>query len=87
MSGKRMKMARQSKGPPEMRDEYDFSGGIRAKYAQRINPDTKMVVLDPDVAAAFSSGTAVNRALRTYLEGRGKKAATRRSRAKRSAAR
>jgi len=48
----------------EMRPEYDFSGGVRGKYAQRYKEGTNVVVLDPDVATVFPDAQAVNRALR-----------------------
>jgi len=51
----------------EMREEYDFSQGIRGKYAERFAKGSNVVVLDPDVAAEFDSSQAVNRALRSYL--------------------
>ena len=50
-----------------MRHEYDFSRGVRAKYAARFRQGTNLVVLDPDVAAAFKNSAAVNRALRALL--------------------
>lgn len=34
---------------PEMLDEYDFSGGVRGKYAGRFPKGCNVVVLDPDV--------------------------------------
>jgi hypothetical protein len=52
----------------EMRDEYDFSEGVRNKYADRLREGSNVVVLDPDVAAEFDSPQAVNRALRVYLK-------------------
>jgi hypothetical protein len=36
-----------------MRDEYDFAGAIRGKYAARVAEGTNIVKLDPDVAAVF----------------------------------
>lgn len=48
----------------DMRPEYDFSGGVRGKYAERYAQGTNIVVLDPDVAEVFSDSAAVNRALR-----------------------
>jgi hypothetical protein len=39
--------------PREMRDEYDFRGGVRGKYAGRYAAGTNVVVLDPDVAAVL----------------------------------
>ena len=50
--------------PDTMRPEYDFRGGVRGKYAKRYAEGTNVVVLDPDVAAAFPDSAAVNRALR-----------------------
>ena len=48
----------------EMRDEYDFRGGVRGKYAERYARGTNVVLLDPDVAEVFPDSDAVNRALR-----------------------
>ena len=48
----------------EMRPEYDFSEGERGKYAARFQEGTNVVVLEPDVAAAFPTSEAVNAALR-----------------------
>ena len=53
-----------------MRAEYDFSGGVRGKYAKAFNESLNLVLLDPDVAAAFRSEREVNEALRMYLRGR-----------------
>ena len=50
--------------PEEMLPEYDFSGGVRGKYAGRFTKDTIMVVLDPDVAEVFPDPKSVNEALR-----------------------
>ncbi len=51
-----------------MRAEYDFRGGIRGRYAARFRNGVNVVVLDPDVAEAFGSSEAVNRALRALLD-------------------
>ena len=51
-----------------MRPEYDFRGGVRGKYVSRYRDGTNVVVLDPDVAAAFPNAEAVNRTLRTLLD-------------------
>ena len=53
-----------------MRDEYDFSGGIRGKYAERFAQGSNVVVLDPDVASEFATSEAVNHALREEIERR-----------------
>jgi hypothetical protein len=52
---------------PEMRDEYDFSGGVRGKYYQQYTESTNIIVLDPDVAVGFKNAEAVNSALRALM--------------------
>ena len=52
---------------PDMRPEYDFSKGVRGKYAKRYAEGTNVVLLEPDVAAAFPTAEAVNQALREHL--------------------
>jgi hypothetical protein len=54
----------------EMRAEYDFSEGVRGKYADRYAQGTNVVVLDPDVAAEFKTSEDVNKALREIVEKR-----------------
>jgi hypothetical protein len=49
---------------PEMKAEYDFSQGVRGKYAARFAEGSNVIVLDPDVAEVFSDARAVNEALR-----------------------
>jgi hypothetical protein len=53
----------------DMRDEYDFSKGVRGKYAERFKEGTNLVRLDPDVAKAFPDAKAVNDALRRLIDG------------------
>jgi hypothetical protein len=48
----------------EMLPEYDLTGGVRGKYAERHREGTNVVLLDPDVAAKFPTSEAVNQALR-----------------------
>lgn len=55
-----------------MRDEYDFSDGVRGKYAARYAEGTNLVLLAPDVAAEFPNATAVNKALRALIKKRAK---------------
>ena len=52
---------------PEMLEEYDFSDGVRGKYADRFSRDSHVVVLDPDVAQVFTNSESVNRALRALV--------------------
>jgi hypothetical protein len=58
---------KQNSDPDEMRPEYDFSGGVRGKYAADFARGTNVVVLAPDVAVAFKTARAVNDALRSHL--------------------
>jgi len=50
-----------------MRPEYDFSKAVRGKYYKRYHDSSNVVVLDPDVSAAFPNATAVNDALRVLV--------------------
>ncbi len=52
----------------EMREEYDFSRGVRGKYAKRFARGSNVVVLDPDVAALFPTSKDVNKALRALAD-------------------
>ena len=52
----------------EMRDHYDFTGGVRGKYARRYAEGTNVVVLDPDVARLFPNREAVNETLRAVAQ-------------------
>ena len=48
--------------------EYDFSSGIRGKYADRFAAGTNIILLDPDLAAEFPDSKSVAKALRAYLK-------------------
>ena len=50
-----MKSARRKADKDQMRAEYDFSKGIRGKYARRFAAGTNVIVLDPDVAKIYKS--------------------------------
>lgn len=60
-------MSKKPDSDNEIREEYDFSEGIRGKYTEKYAEGSNVVVLEPDVAAEFESSQAVNRALRAYL--------------------
>ena len=51
----------------EMRPEYDFSSGVRGKYASRFPEGSSVIILDPDVAEVSEDSESVNRALRTLV--------------------
>ena len=77
-----MRRVRPGREPEEMLPEYDFSGGVRGKYASRFAKGTIMVVLDPDVAELFPDPKSVNRALRALghiIRDRARQAGRRRS--------
>ena len=48
----------------DLRAEYDFSRGIRGKYARRYAQGANLVVLAPDVARVFPDSESVNTSLR-----------------------
>ena len=48
-----------------MRKGYDFSKGIRGKYARKYEAGSNIVLLDPDVAEVFRTPKSVNEALRS----------------------
>ena len=65
-----MRRTKGAKGD-DLRAEYDFAamrGGVRGKYVERLRRGSNVVLLEPDVAAAFPNGTAVNEALRAVME-------------------
>jgi hypothetical protein len=50
----------------DMRAEYDFAsmkGGVRGKYVDRVRESTNIVLIEPEVTAAFPTEQAVNEAL------------------------
>ena len=52
----------------EMRPEYDFSHGIRGKYAKKYAQGSNIVLLDPDVAKLFPDSKTVNDILRMLVK-------------------
>lgn len=57
-------MKRESKNKGMLK-EYDFSKGVRGKYARRYHLSSNIIVLEPDVAQYFPNSESVNQALRT----------------------
>jgi hypothetical protein len=54
----------------DMRAEYDFAAmkeGVRGKYVRRVREGTNIVLIEPEMAAAFPSERAVNEALKGVL--------------------
>jgi hypothetical protein len=52
----------------EMLPEYDFSKGVRGKYAKRYAEGNNIVVLDPDVRDVFPDSKSAMRALRALAK-------------------
>lgn len=55
----------------ELRPEYDlseFKGRVRGKYVERYRSGTNLVLLEPDMAAAFPDAKVVNEALRLIIK-------------------
>ncbi|GMV93734.1 MAG: hypothetical protein AMXMBFR82_35120 [Candidatus Hydrogenedentota bacterium] len=64
-------MKAKTKIDDDLRAEYDFdySKAVRGKYHKRILKEgANVVMLEPDVAEAFSDSAAVNDALRSLLD-------------------
>lgn len=51
----------------EMLGEYDFSKGIRGKYAKAYHEGVNIVKIDEDVTKVFPDSKSVNEALRTLM--------------------
>ena len=51
----------------EVLDEYDFSNGIRGKYAQQYKEGANIVKIDEDISKVFPDTKSVNEALRTFI--------------------
>ena len=50
----------------DMLPEYDFSKGIRGKYAKHYAKGTNIVLIEPDVYEYFPDQKSVNEALRKF---------------------
>ena len=59
-----MKNPRRASAREGMRPEYDFSKGVRGKYAKKYAQGSNIIVLDPELAALFPDSRSVNEALR-----------------------
>ncbi len=62
-----MKNSSRKSPPSNIAEEYDFSAGVRGKYARRYAEGTNLVLLEPDIAKAFPTAKAVNSSLRTLI--------------------
>ena len=62
-----MKKAKAKIADDEMRPEYDFTRAVRGKYYESFKQGSGIVLLEPDVSAAFPTSAAVNQALREIV--------------------
>jgi hypothetical protein len=65
-----MKKTRRDPEIDDMKAEYDFSKGVRGKYAKRYAEGTNVVLLDADLVKEFPDSESVNRALRSVVAAR-----------------
>lgn len=63
-----MKKVPKTQRDPDLLDEYDFSQGVRGKYAQRYAEGSNVIVLSPDVAEIFPDSESVNETLRALIK-------------------
>ena len=54
-----------------MKQDYDFSKGVRGKYFKRYQVGSDIVILDPEIAAVFKDSESVNDALRSLIKAAG----------------
>ena len=76
-----MSQRRRTDSDDDLLPQYDFTGAVRGKYYERYRQGTNVVLLDPDVAAAFKDSAAVNDALRLLVSLAKAKVAPRRTEA------
>lgn len=67
MASKRIAKKARRERVVDMLAEYDFSHGVRGKYAKRYAEGSNVVVLSPDVAKIFPTSESVDEALRTLV--------------------
>jgi len=61
-------MKKSNRKKPATKNEYDFSGGVRGKYADQYAKGTNIVLLDPDLGDVFTDSKAVNQTLRAIAK-------------------
>ena len=83
-SGSNMKTKNGNIARKQQVPDYDFSDGVRGKYAARYAAGTNVVVISPELAEVFPDSEAVNEALRTLVRISGKTVRVRPTRKKRA---
>ncbi len=61
-------MKKGAKKKQAMRGEYDFSKGVRGKYARQYAEGANIVAIDPDLSDVFADSKSVNQALRAIAK-------------------
>ena len=56
------------KNDQDMLEEYDFSNGVRGKYAAKYKEGTNIIRLDPELIEFFPDSASVNDALKLLAE-------------------
>ena len=56
------------KNDPDMLEEYDFSNGVRGKYADRYKEGTNIVFLEQELMEFFPDSPSVNDALKSLAK-------------------
>ena len=67
----RVQKGKYMKNSDDLRPEYnreDLGKGVRGKFLNSYNKGTNLVLLNPEIAKAFSSSAAVNEALTNLLQ-------------------
>jgi len=57
-----------TKNDPDMLEEYDFSNGLRGKYAAKYKEGTNNVILAPELIEYFPDSASVNEALKSLAK-------------------
>ena len=61
-------MKKKATSDSDIMPEYDFSKGVRGKYAKRYLEGTNLVLLSPDLVQYFPDSDSVNSALRALVD-------------------
>ena len=56
------------KNDPDMLEKYDFSNGVRGKYAAKYKEGTNIVILAPELIEYFPDSASVNEALKSLAK-------------------
>lgn len=68
MKEENMKKTINKKEDDEMLPEYDFSGGVRGKYAARLAEENGYVKLDPAIKKYFKKSEDINKVLLAIID-------------------